>query len=389
MLNNPNLPNIQDLETFPGRVVHTAQWPDDFGPTEWKDKNVVMVGAGSSSIQATPGMQPHVRDLHVFIRSKSWLASVQPNYGVCSQHLLRQKEDQDHFAQDHGKLVRQARIYEEGANRIWKSLFLNAPEQKALRSRFIEIMRDELEDEKLAEELIPNFAVGCRRTSPGRTFMQALKQPNVYPHFTALQSVRKRTVVGADGTEVHDVDAIVLATGFDTTYRPRFDIIGHRGISLKEKFTPNPDSYLGIGVPGKPSDLDVSFGPTFPVLTGSVTASLSAVADYALQMIKKIQAEDLHSVTPRQDVTDQFNEHTQTMLHGMVWEEDCHSWYKRPSDGRITVVWPGSALHFQEVVRNPRWEDFHIQHRNRLNMWAFLGRGFTRIERDPEADMLP
>lgn len=88
-------------------------------------------------------------------------------------------------------------------------------------------------------------------------------------------------------------------------------------------------------------DFVISFGPTFPILTGSVTASLSAVADYAIQMIKKIQAEDLHSVTPRQDVSEQFNEHCQTMLHGTVWEEDCNSWYKRKSDGRITAVWPG------------------------------------------------
>lgn len=55
MLNNPKLPDITGLNSFPGRVAHTAQWPDDFGMPEWKDKKVVVVGAGSSSIQTTPG----------------------------------------------------------------------------------------------------------------------------------------------------------------------------------------------------------------------------------------------------------------------------------------------------------------------------------------------
>lgn len=86
--------------------------------------------------------------------------------------------------------------------------------------------------------------------------MQALKEPNVHAHFTALSAVRGQTVIGADGGEIHDIDAIVLATGFDTTYKPRFDIFGKNNITLKEKFTPNPDSYLGIGVPGKSALMD-------------------------------------------------------------------------------------------------------------------------------------
>ncbi|KIW80202.1 hypothetical protein Z517_06817 [Fonsecaea pedrosoi CBS 271.37] len=362
MLNNPKLPEIQGLGSFKGRVVHTAQWPDEFNAAEWTGKKIVIVGAGSSSLQATPGMQPYAKELHVFIRSKSWLASVQPNYGV----IQGSQEEQESFARDHAKLVSQARVYEAGANRVWKALFKDSPEQEAFRSRFQQIMRDELEDETLVKGLVPDFAVGCRRTSPGRAFMQALKKPNVFPHFTALAKVRETSVIGADGSEIADIDAIVLATGFDTTYLPRFNVVGMNGISLRAKFTPNPDSYLGIGVPVLIYFI-VTFGPTFPVLTGSVTASISAVADYAIQMIKKIQAEDLLSVCPRQDITDQFNEHCQTMLHGTVWEDHCNSWYKRPSDGRITAVWPGSALHFQEVVRHPRWEDFHIKSRNKLN----------------------
>jgi len=31
-LNNPKIPEIKGMETFKGRIIHTAQWPDGFGP---------------------------------------------------------------------------------------------------------------------------------------------------------------------------------------------------------------------------------------------------------------------------------------------------------------------------------------------------------------------
>lgn len=44
---------------------------------------------------------------------------------------------------------------------------------------------------------------------------------------------------------------------------------------------------------------------------GSVMGPLHTVSEYAIQWIKKMQNENLHSWAPRQDVTDQFNEHVQ------------------------------------------------------------------------------
>lgn len=32
--------------------------------------------------------------------------------------------------------------------------------------------------------------------------------------------------------------------------------------------------------------------------------------------------------------------------------------------GRVTAVWPGSALHFQAMMGKPRWEDYEIKYQN-------------------------
>jgi hypothetical protein len=44
---------------------------------------------------------------------------------------------------------------------------------------------------------------------------------------------------------------------------------------------------------------------------GSVMGPLHGVSEYAIQWIKKMQNENLRSWAPRQDITDQFNEHVQ------------------------------------------------------------------------------
>lgn len=41
---------------------------------------------------------------------------------------------------------------------------------------------------------------------------------------------------------------------------------------------------------------------------------LQAVADYTIQWIKKMQNENLRSFAPRQEITDQFNEHVQVSI---------------------------------------------------------------------------
>ena len=41
---------------------------------------------------------------------------------------------------------------------------------------------------------------------------------------------------------------------------------------------------------------------------------LLTVSEYAVQIIKKMQTENVKSWCPRQDITDQFNEHAQVCL---------------------------------------------------------------------------
>ena len=171
------------------------------------------------------------------------------------------------------------------------------------------------------------------------------------------------------------------------SYRPRFPIVGANGIDLADKWKVCPESYLGLAIPDFPNFLTF-IGPTWPVENGSVMGPLGTVADYALQIIRKMQGENIHSLAPKQAITDLFNAHCQEFITHTVWKEECRSWYKNNETGRVNAIWPGSSLHYQEVIRTPRYEDYEITYRD-SNPWAHLGLGFTVANRTKGADISP
>ena len=106
---------------------------------------------------------------------------------------------------------------------------------------------------KIADAIIPqNFPVGCRRPTPGEGFLEAMVAGNVTVHTKQMQEITEDGLIDHDGTH-HKLDAIVCATGFDTSWVPRFPIVAH-GKNMQEEWKKStPLSYLAVGVPEFPN----------------------------------------------------------------------------------------------------------------------------------------
>ena len=50
----------------------------------------------------------------------------------------------------------------------------------------------------------------------------------------------------------------------------------------------------------------------------------------------------------------------------------------------MTAVWPGSRLHYFEVLKEPRYEDFDVEYHG--NRFSYLGNGYTSTELDPSGN---
>jgi cation diffusion facilitator CzcD-associated flavoprotein CzcO len=78
-------------------------------------------------------------------------------------------------------------------------------------------MRERLLDKpEIYKSLRPDYPVACRRISPGPRYLEALTKENVVFIPKEIARITENGIVDEDGVE-RAVDAIICATGFDTS----------------------------------------------------------------------------------------------------------------------------------------------------------------------------
>lgn len=136
----------------------------------------------------------------------------------------------------------------------FRGMFNGSPFRAMLRDATLDHMQKLIKDKKLLATLTPQFEIGCRRFTPGDHYLHALQQPNVKVKTSPIVRLVERGIVTQDD-DLNEVDVVICATGFDTTYKSRFPITGRKEYTLNENFG-DPDlteSYLGISVARSPN----------------------------------------------------------------------------------------------------------------------------------------
>jgi len=75
-------------------------------------------------------------------------------------------------------------------------------------------MRSVIKNKDLADKLIPNYELGCKRITPSDTYLQAYNRSNVHLVTSKIDRFTPKGIKTADGVET-EVDVIIYATGFD------------------------------------------------------------------------------------------------------------------------------------------------------------------------------
>jgi cation diffusion facilitator CzcD-associated flavoprotein CzcO len=380
VLNNYKMPAIDGIETFKGKLIHTARWPDAYQADTWKKEKVAVIGSGASSIQTVPSMQPHVKHMSVFIRTPTWFVEFAGHSGKNTSYTAEQKAT---FRQDPTALVAHVKLLEDRMNSGFAVFLKDSPEQQGAAEYLEKRIAAIVQDTKIVSKLTPRFRVGCRRMNPGDPYLEAITKDNVKVIFEEACKITETGIIGRDGT-VAEVDTIICATGFDTSFRPAFPIVGRNNVNLQEKWKAHPEAYLGVAVPDFPNFFTF-IGPSWPIGNGSVMGPLNAVSEYVIKFLTKMQRELISSFEVKQDITDAFNRHVQNFMTRTVWTDNCRSWYKDNDTNRVNALWPGSSLHYIETIQTPRYEDFNFKHSGGAdaNIWDFLGNGFSPAEFAP------
>jgi cation diffusion facilitator CzcD-associated flavoprotein CzcO len=93
------------------------------------------------------------------------------------------------------------------------------------------------------------------RTSvtPGEGYLEALQEDNVEMVRTGIKEISREGVVTVDG-KTHEVDVIIAATGYDTSYTPAFQLIGRNGVDLAKRWAvTGAEAYFTCAIPDMPN----------------------------------------------------------------------------------------------------------------------------------------
>ncbi|KAI1811259.1 hypothetical protein GGS20DRAFT_588689 [Poronia punctata] len=398
ILNNWKWPEIPGLDTFQGELIHTANWPKDF---DYANKTVAVIGNGSSGVQVVPAIHPAVEKVYHFVRTPTWVLPPRrmammmmngPAKPILGQLEIDEKEDfsaaQIEKFQDDPEFYRKfVKAVELDINGAFATLLNGGPIQKFATAKVTEWMTVCLGgDEELCRALIPTYPLGCRRMTPAPGYLEALRSPKSKVVTEGIASVVPDGIQLESG-ETIKVDAIICATGFDTSFTPRFPLFGRSG-NIQDKFRQEvPKSYMSCALSNVPNYFTI-MGPNAPIGHGSVFTLSEHIARYITRIIQKCQVQGIKAICPSDGAVNDYSAHIASFMPRTSWASSCSSWFKGGKvDGPVTALHPGSRIHFFHMLEQFRGEDWDYTYDHpSTNRFHYLGNGFSTKELDPAFD---
>ncbi|MEV8413699.1 NAD(P)/FAD-dependent oxidoreductase [Streptomyces niveus] len=360
-LSDPKVPDVPGLDSFPGKVFHSARWDHDY---DTRGKRVAVVGTGASAIQIVPALQPGVARLTLFQRTPPWVLPRTDRAITAAERWLHRKVPVTGAA-------RRRLLW--GIRELQVQAFTKWPQELGLVERLAKAnIARAVKDPALRATLTPSYRIGCKRILLSSTYYPALARPNVDVVASGLAEVRGSTVVAAGGTSQAggsgggretEVDAIVFGTGFHVTDLPIAErVVGADGITLAEAWKDGMESLRGATAVGFPNWMTV-VGPNTGLGNSSmilmIEAQLNYLADY-LRVLGSLGAGA--SLTPRPAAVDAWNHRVQERMKRTVWSTGgCSSWYL-DARGRNTTLWPGTTTEFRRATRAVDLGEYDVVH---------------------------
>ncbi len=191
--------------------------------------------------------------------------------------------------------------------------------------------------------------------------MQAFTRDNVTLVTDPIDCFTETGIRTKDGT-LHEVDTIILATGFDpaASYHT-FKAYGIKGTeeSLQNEWKDTPHAYLTITYPNYPN-MFFLMGPGSILGHNSVLVMSECSVSYATDAIRKMIEKGIKSIDVKKHLSDGYWAWVQEMMKTKVFNlPTCTSWY-RNAKGINYTLWPSNCTHFWWVTRKINLNDYNV-----------------------------
>lgn len=340
-LSQPKLPDIPGIDTFAGKIVHTADWDDDYDPS---GRRVAIIGTGATAVQLIPELADRAADLTVYQRTPIWVApKVDVRFSERTKRLFRRVPLAQRIIRAITDTVYEMMIL-AGVVRYRVPLFrrLNISAMDLCKiHQFVSIR-----DRELRRKLTPDYDIGCKRPTFSNKYFRAFTKPHVHLQADGIDHVEADGIVNADGTKT-TIDTLVLATGFDLWEAnfPAIEVIGRDGRNLGKWWRETRfQAYQGVSMPYFPNYLSLASPYAFLGLNFFNTI------EYQMRLMDRLLSEVHRRGATTFEVTEAANAHyldrMTELLGDSLWTigncASSRSYYFNPS-GEPSLLRPMST----------------------------------------------
>jgi cation diffusion facilitator CzcD-associated flavoprotein CzcO len=348
VLHHPKLPDFEGMDDFEGAMFHSARWDHD---VRLDGARVGIVGTGSTAVQMVSALVGRVEKLSLFQRTAQWIMP-QENQPYSEDEKTEFRANSERLAELRSNLTQ---VFDTFANAIVDA---DSPEMKMIAGMCLENLESNVCDPELREALRPDYQAACKRLIISPDFYDAIQQPNAELVTDAIERVETDGVRTRDG-RLHELDVLVLATGFktDAFMRP-MTVIGRDGESLAQAWAARPSAYMSVSIPGFPNFFMLN-GPNGPVGNFSLIEVAELQFGYIMQLLAPLRSGERRVVSATRDAMEQHEAARERAAKNTVWVTGCHSWYL--DDRGIPATWPWSFDRFRSEMRAPRAAAFEYR----------------------------
>ncbi len=348
ILHHPMLPDIEGLDSFSGARFHSARWDHS---VELSGKRVGVIGTGSTAAQIVGAITDDVAEMHVFQRTPQWMAPLpQKKYSKLLKRVMRLFP----FLQRLGY-----RYYFWSMLRTFGAATVGDKRMQAVLSRACQKNLDQnVADPELRAKLTPDYQAACKRLVFCSDFYPAISQDHAHLVTEPIARVTPAGVETTDG-KVHELDVLVLATGFDpSAFILPTRVTGEDGRDLESFWDGAPRAHRAVALPGFPNFWMLE-GPTGPVGNLSLITVTEHQLDYVISMLDRMKAEGLAAVAAREEAFAAYNQSMREAIPNTVWVTGgCTSWYIDKTG--LPNLYPWAPRTYLESMKAPDFSEFRL-----------------------------
>jgi cation diffusion facilitator CzcD-associated flavoprotein CzcO len=344
LLHHPFVPDIPGLDSFTGPVVHTARWTD----LDTAGKRLAIIGTGSTGVQVFSALQPATAHITHFTRTPQWVMWMPMG--------LRQPRVVARLRRALPGLDRRVGRSQRRGSDFLVDLVTRPTWRRRLAQGYARLcLRALVRDKELRARLTPTYQPFCKRQVISGSYYRRIGKPNASLVTEPITAITPTGIRTADGVH-HDLDVIVLATGFQAhNYMRPMQLRGRDGLSIDDAWAKGPHAWGMTVIPGFPNLFTV-LGPNSPSGSMSLQHVAELTARYIIGWLRRFRDGEVATVEVTEEATSRFADDVAEAMGPTVWNTGCNSWYF--ADDNHIDLWPFDRKRLTRMLTQPDDNDY-------------------------------